>query len=109
LKAQEDHSITKVINNIIRCTIISLFYFELDLIPEGRNKKYISTSSIFCSVRRSDPVFKLLFDQLFNATFYLNNCLIPGEVGEYSFINKDRNFQKRVELSLGDRFMISLK
>ena len=109
LKAQEDHSITKVIDNIARCAIASLFYFELDSIPEGRNGKYTGTGSIFCSVRRSDPAFKLLLDQLSNATFYLNNCPIPGEVGECSFIGKDGNFRKRVELSLGGRFMISLK
>jgi hypothetical protein len=109
LKAQEDHSITKVIDNIARCAIVSLFYFELDSIPEGCNGKHTGTGSIFCSVRRSDPAFKLLLDQLSNATFYLNNCPIPGEVGERSFIGKDGNFRKRVELSLDSRFMISLK
>jgi hypothetical protein len=109
LKAQEDHSITKVIDNIARCAIASLFYFELDSIPEGCNGKHIGTGSIFCSVRRSDPAFKLLLDQLSNATFYLNNCPIPGEVGECSFIGKDGNFRKRVELSLSGRFTIFLK
>jgi hypothetical protein len=109
LKAQEDHSITKVIDNIARCAIASRFYFELDSIPEVCNGKHTGTGSIFCSVRRSDPAFKLLLNQLSNATFYLNSCPIPGEVGERSFIGKDGNFRKRVELSLGGRFTISLK
>ncbi len=109
MKAQEDHSITKVINNIARCAIASLFYFELDSIPEVCNGKHTGTGSIFCLVRRSDPAFKILLNQLLNATFYLNSCPIPGEVGERSFIGKDGNFRKRVELSLGGRFTISLK
>jgi hypothetical protein len=62
LKAQEDYLITKVIDNIVRYAITSLFHFELDLIPKGCNGKYIGTSSIFCSVRQSDPIFKLLLD-----------------------------------------------
>ncbi|KAH8591179.1 hypothetical protein B0O99DRAFT_719438 [Bisporella sp. PMI_857] len=109
LKAQEDQSITKVIDNIARCAIASLFYFELDSIPEGRNGNHTGTGSIFCSVRQSEPAFKPLLDQLSTATFYLNNCPIPGEVGERSSIGKDGNFLKRVELSLGGRFTISLK
>jgi hypothetical protein len=51
LKAQEDRSITKVIDNIARYAIASLFYFKLDLILKVYNKNYISTGSIFCSVR----------------------------------------------------------
>jgi hypothetical protein len=51
LKAQEDYLITKVIDNIARCAITSLFYLELDSIPEECNRKHIGTGSIFCSVR----------------------------------------------------------
>ncbi|KAH8650337.1 acyl transferase/acyl hydrolase/lysophospholipase [Tricladium varicosporioides] len=109
LKAQEDDSISKVIDNVARCAIASLFYFELDSIPKGCNGEYTGTGTIFCSVRRSDPAFTLLLGQLSNATFYLNNCPIPGEIGDRSFISKDGNFRKRVELSLSSRFTISLK
>jgi hypothetical protein len=94
LKAQEDYLITKVINNIVYYTIISLFYFELDFIPEIYYRKYTGTGSIFCSVYQSEPVFKLLFNQLSTITFYLNSYSIPGEIGKYSFIGKDGNFRK---------------
>jgi hypothetical protein len=109
LKAQEDHSISKVINNIARYAIVFLFYFELDFMLEGCNREHTDTSIIFCLVRQSDPIFTLLLDQLSNTTFYLNNYPIPGQIGDYSFIYKDRNFQKQIELSLSGRFMISLK
>jgi hypothetical protein len=109
LKAQEDHSITKVIDNIARYAIASLFHFELDFIPETCHRKHTGTGSIFCSVRQSEPAFELLLNQLSTTTFYLNSYPIPGEIGERSFIGKDRNFRKQVELSLGGRFTISLK
>ena len=44
LKAQEDHSVSEVIDNIARCAIAYLFYFELDLIPEGDNGEYIGVA-----------------------------------------------------------------
>jgi len=40
----------KVINNIARFAITSLFYFELNLKPRKYNKEYISISSIFCII-----------------------------------------------------------
>ena len=111
LKAQEDVSVSKVIDNIARCAIASKFYFELDSIPEGCNGEYIGAGVILCSIRQGDPAFEVLLDQLSksSATFYLNNCPIPGTVGDRSFISKDGNFRKRVELSLNGRFTISLK
>jgi hypothetical protein len=56
-------------------------------------------------------VFKALFDKLSKtlAIFYLNNNLIPGVISDGSFISRDRNFRKRVELNLNSRFIISLK
>jgi hypothetical protein len=62
LKVENDKSISNIINNIAHCAIASLFYFELDSMPEGCNRQYISTSFILCSLRRTDPLFKLLLD-----------------------------------------------
>jgi hypothetical protein len=109
LKAQEDHSVSKVIDNITRYAIASLFYFELDSKPERYNGEYIGVGSIFCTICQSDPAFKPLLDQLSNAAFYLDNCPVLGEIGDRSFIGKDGNFRKRVELSVNGRFAISLK
>lgn len=111
LKAQEDNSVSKVIDNIARCAIASVFYFELDSVPEGCNGEYTGVGFILCSIRRGDPAFEVLLDQLSksSSTFYLNNCPIPGTVGDRSFIGKDGNFRKRVELSLSGRFTITLK
>ncbi|KAH8799647.1 acyl transferase/acyl hydrolase/lysophospholipase, partial [Xylogone sp. PMI_703] len=111
LKAQEDYSVSEVVENIARCAIASVFYFELDSIPEECNGEFRGTGFIFCWVRQSDPVFRVLLDQLSRSSsmFYINNCPIPGTLGDGSFIGKDGNFRKRVDLSVSDRFTISLK
>jgi hypothetical protein len=111
LKAEEDHSVCKVIDNIARCAIASLFYFELCSAPEVCNREFIGTGFILCGVRCADPAFKVLLDQLSrsSATFYLNNCPIPGTVGDSSFVGKDGNFRKQVELRLSGKFTISLQ
>jgi hypothetical protein len=67
-------SIAKFIDNIARCAITSLFYFELDLVPDQYNGEYSGISFILCSLRQGDLAFKILLDQLSksSATFYLS-------------------------------------
>jgi hypothetical protein len=111
VKVENNDSVSNTIENIVYCTKASLFYFELDSIPEGYNRYYIGTGSILYSLRRTDLLFKLLLDQLSSvaATFYLNNCLLPGIVDNRSFFGKNRNFRKQVELNLGSKFTITFK
>lgn len=110
-RVQKDQSLSKVIDNIARCAIASLFYFEIDSIPERCNGEYVGTGFILCCLRRNDPALELLLDQLskISATFYLNDCPILGAVSDSSFISKDGNFRKRVELNFKGKFTISLK
>jgi hypothetical protein len=111
LKVQADDSISKAIDSIARCMIASLFYFELDSIPDRIDGKYVGIGHIQCLLRRNSPAFSLLLRQLSNcsAAFYLDDCPIPGRLGDSSFFGADRNFRKRVELNVADRFVISLK
>jgi hypothetical protein len=46
LKVQADYLISKSINSIVYCLITSLFYFELDSIPERFNGKSVGTDYI---------------------------------------------------------------
>jgi hypothetical protein len=111
LKAQEDPSVSKVIDNIARCAIASIFYFKLGPFPERCNGNYTGTGFILCCLQQGDPAFKVLLDQLSrtSATFCLNDDPIPGVIGDRSFISRDGNFRKRVELNISGRFTISLK
>lgn len=108
-RVQQDQSVSKIIDNIARSAIASLFYFEIDSIPEKWNGEYIGTGAILCCLRPKDLAFSVLIDQLTrnSATFYLNDSPILGSVN--SFISKDGSFRKRVELTLRSKFAISLK
>ncbi|KAI9772432.1 MAG: hypothetical protein M1840_000635 [Geoglossum simile] len=110
-KVQTDRSLSKIIDNIARCVIASLFYFELDSIPERSNGEYIGTGYILCSLRYNNPAFRVLLDRLSssNARFYLNGYLVPGIVGDPSSIGRDGNFRKWLELRVINKFTISLK
>jgi hypothetical protein len=75
-------SIAKFIDNIARYAIASLFYFELDLVPDQYNREYLGIGFILCLLRQGDLAFKILLDQLSksSATFYLNHCPNTGTV-----------------------------
>jgi hypothetical protein len=72
-KVQADHSLYRVIDNIARFVIASLFYFKLNSFPERSNGEYIGTGYILCFLRHKDPELRVLLDQLSSssARFYL--------------------------------------
>ncbi len=91
LKAQEDLSVFNVVEEIARCAVASLLYFELGAAPEVCNGGYIGTGFILCLVRRNDPVFTDLLDQLSrdSATFYLNDWPLSGTISDCSFTGNE--------------------
>ena len=109
-KAQEDRSLSKVIDNIAQIMIASLFYFELDTIPERVDGKYISTGHIFCSVRYNNAAFHSLFNRLSNtsAYFLFNGDPLPV-ASDSSCFSREGNFRKCVELNTENTFTIILK
>lgn len=110
-KVREDNSISVVIDNIARCMIASLFYFELNSKSEIVDDKFVEIGAIQCEIRRHNSAFSLLLLQLVKAstTFYLNDSSIPGMIGDVSFLDVDGNFRKPVELNVDERFIISIK
>ncbi|KAF2182627.1 hypothetical protein K469DRAFT_711798 [Zopfia rhizophila CBS 207.26] len=110
-KVQRDHSLSKKIDDITRCVVASLFYFELDSIPERFDGKHVGTGHILCSLRGNNPALKLLLNQLSDrsAGFYLNNNPILGTLHDSSNLGENGDFRKRVELNVADRFTVSLK
>ena len=111
LKVQVDESLSETIDNIVRCMLASLFYFELESIPEKTNGMFAVVGHIQCLERRQDLAFPLLLQRLSacSSVFYLNDCPISGHFGDKSFLDADGNFRKRVELSVSDKFSICLK
>lgn len=80
-KVQADHTLSNAVRNIARCMIASLFYFKLDSLPERVKGKHVGTGRIQCVVRRSNPAFRPLLDQLSrrSAVFYANGEPVLGE------------------------------
>ncbi|XTI85088.1 hypothetical protein V2W45_1466041 [Cenococcum geophilum] len=99
LKVEIDYSLSARIDTIARYIIISLFYFELDSLLERYNGKYIVTEHILYLITRSNLAFGALLSKL----------PIPGTFNNTSFIGKDGNFRKRVDLDTFRKFIISLK
>lgn len=109
-KAEQDDSLSQKIDRVARCFIASLFYFELDSLPRRVGEKYLGTGHIFCSIRRQDPAFTLLFDRLSgcSAHFFVNGWPEVLVADDTSF-DADGNFRKFVELKTDGRFAITLK
>jgi len=107
----EDSFIPKVIDNIARCAVASLFYFELDSIPKYIKENYIGTGRILCVLRKGDPAYSALFDQLSRASavFYIDDHQLPGFIDDKSSSDHDGNFQKRVNLAVSAKFSICLQ
>jgi hypothetical protein len=91
--------------------VASLFYFELDSLPQKCDGKYVLTGHILCSVRRSDPALEVLLSKLASSRgrFLVNDCPIPGTITDPSFLGKDANFRVRVNAETVDRLTISLE
>lgn len=106
---QEDSSISGDIDSIAQCMVASLFYFELDSIPERDNGRYVGSGCIFCTIRHIDPAFQVLMHQLsvISAQFLFNGCPISS-VNDPSCYGRDGNFRKRVQFVTEDSFTISL-
>lgn len=110
-KVQRDGSLSTAVDSVVRCMVASLFYFELESIPETVDGQSIAVGHIQCSVRSNSPAFPLLLRQLLDcsAAFYLDDDRISGTMGDGSYLGADGNFRKRIELNIRDRFTLSLK
>ncbi|KAM7210074.1 patatin-like phospholipase-like protein [Rhypophila decipiens] len=106
-----DEALSLAIDEISRCIIASLFYFELDSIPEKRNGEFWGVGRIFCFRRRSDPALAALATKLsrLSARFIINGAKVPGEISDPSFWDEDGNFQKRICFKTSGEILISLR
>jgi len=109
-KAENDQSVSELIDNAARCVMASLFYFELDSIPQRSGENYVGSGRILCTLRRDDPALQVLINQLStqSAQFLLNDCPI-SLVDDPSCFSKDGNFRKEIELDVADGFTVSLQ
>ncbi|KKY22693.1 putative patatin-like phospholipase [Phaeomoniella chlamydospora] len=110
-KVGTDDSLTYLIENVARVMVASLFYFELDSIPERFEGKRVGYGYIRCALRCNSPAFSVLLNQLSgrSALFYSDDNPITREFGDPAVLDGDGNFRLRVDFDIDNKFTISLK
>ena len=100
-----------MIDVIARKLTASLFYFELDTVPERNNGGYRISRSILCSLCYHDSAYKSLLEQLVrdSAEFYADNIPLPGNFEEDLEFYDSRSFRKSVSFHSADDFTTSLR
>lgn len=110
-KVEADQGLSAGINEVAYCMIASLFYFELDSLPERQEGKYTIVGRILCSIRRNEPAFEALFSRLFSgsAKSLVNDWPILELIHSSSCFGKDGNFAMQIRVEVFDKFTVSLK
>jgi len=108
--ARDDESLSAAIDSVARCAVASLFYFELDAIPQRLEGTLQGVGRILCALRPKDPAFEQLLSQLSrsSARFLLNGTPVAGAVEPCCF-DKDGSFRKTIDLNVPDGFTICLE
>ncbi|CAI6090991.1 unnamed protein product [Clonostachys chloroleuca] len=106
----QDQTLVSKIENIAERLIASLFYFELDAVPEKIDGRYFVSGCILCDIAISEPAFPGLFRCLdsTSAQFWINRCPMTDVVEKNSF-DRYGNFRKKVALTTDGVFDIALK
>ena len=92
------------LNSLMRFIVASLFYFELESMPQYMNENILCADHILCWTHSGDPALKILLIQLSKSfmKFTLQDHILSEVIEEGSFINRDGNFQKQVELTVSN-------
>ena len=108
---QSDRSLSSMIDVVARKLTASLFYFELNAVPERNNGEYRISGSILCSLCYPDPAYKSLLEQLVrdSAEFYADDIPIPGNFEEDLEFYDSRSFRRSVSFNSAGGFTISLR
>ncbi|KAM9874547.1 hypothetical protein VDGL01_11377 [Verticillium dahliae] len=109
-KARNDPSLAEPIAHLCRCMVASLFYFELDALPERLGGRYIGTGTILCTIRRSEQGFQELFSLMSdNSAQIVVNDMPLSAVNDPTCFDKEGNFRKVVELDTYGKLTIALR
>lgn len=100
-QARAELSASKDLDNLARCVVASLFYFELESIPVYGEGRISGTGHILCRLRFGDPALEALLGQLSrsSAMFILGSRVLLGLIEDRSSVDRSGNFRKRVEFS----------
>jgi hypothetical protein len=99
VKAEEQFSNSTEMDVLAFRFIASHFHFELETEPKKRGSQYFGVGHILCDLKRNHPAYRALIDRLSEgeARFYVDDNLVPGRIGDCSFLDKKGDFRKSVE------------
>ena len=106
--AERDISKNNVIERIANKMVASLFYFELDALPERLNGRNICCGRLLCLISVTDSAFSLLMEKLSksSATFKIPYDKISGNFTYFS--QYKQNFEIKIKFIVIERFYILL-
>jgi len=104
-QAQIEFSKFSELNDLTRCMITSLFYFELKLTSTYIDEKISDVDNILCRLHANNLALEVLISQLFKCLtrFLFEDFMLLSIIENCSFMNRDENFWKRVKFSVSDR------
>lgn len=106
-KVETDKSLSESIDDVAHCLVASLFYFELDSLPDWRDGKYLLRGRILCVIQQGETAFKDVAARLskYSARFCINDGQIIGPT-EFS---TGHIFSLGVEFRSSNEFAITMK
>jgi hypothetical protein len=107
-KALGDQSVSKEIDRIARSTIASLFYFQLDFVPDRAGGKQVGSGHILCALRPSERAFPVLMKRLATAGLALDDQAV-GSIADSTCFDRNGNFRKQVRFRVSDQFRICVQ
>lgn len=107
----QDDSLSPAINAVARKLTASLFYFELNALPEHSNGRYWISGSILCSLSYPDPAYKSLLEQLTrdSAELYLDDIPVCSDFEDDLRLYARTRFCKPVTSYVAEDFAICLR
>ena len=111
-KAQKQFLNFKNIDVLAHHFIVTHFHFELETVFKRIKNQYSDANYILCDLKHSHLTYEVLFNWLSrnSVKFYLNDHLISERIENDFFVDRNKNFCKRVEFQITEtKLLISLK
>ncbi|KAF2818135.1 FabD/lysophospholipase-like protein [Ophiobolus disseminans] len=107
LKSQADPALTLEIDVVARRMVASLFYFELDGLPQWHNGRYLLRGHVRCSIHRGDVALAALLRKLVSS----HGRFLVGDwaVSDALCVGTDGNFCLSLDVETKDKFTVTLQ
>jgi hypothetical protein len=104
-------ALTQRMDTAVRHLLASLFYLELDPLPQHEAGKYVLTGRLLCPPCDGDPAFLALLQKVRSSCsrFLVNGCPLAGEGNTVPCLGEQGRFCLQVRTRSEDKLTISLE